>query len=263
MSAPHEQLVSALVAAVTLGGAAMLARPVRSRRPMSSRARWGATAVIIVALALLLDLPWRGLGPVVLALAAVAGFASVRTRRQRARAAAVTGASVQEVCELLGAELATGLPVDRCLDEAARVWTPMGQVARAHRLAGSVPEALRAAATLPGAGDLRLVAGAWQVAAHTGSGLAESLAEVAQTLREREATRRLVRSELASARSTAKLMAALPVLTLAMGSGVGGDPVRFLLATPLGLGCLGVGLLLSVLGLRWIEAISANVEAST
>ncbi|WP_067438608.1 type II secretion system F family protein [Nocardioides jensenii] len=254
--------MSALFAAGLAGVAVCLLRPLpRRARPPS--VLWAVCGVVAPgAYAALGGLSWRVAAPAAILGAAVFGLLLLRTRRRRSVAAAATGARIQEVCELVGGELAAGLPADRCLDEAAHVWPPFAAVVSAHALGGSVPDALRELSGRPGAGDLRLVASAWQVAVRSGSGPAVALAEVAETVREREATRRLVRTELASARSTARLMAGLPVLTLVMGSGAGGDPVRFLLSTPLGLACLAAGVLLTVAGLCWIEAIAAGVEAS-
>ncbi|KRF16558.1 hypothetical protein ASG90_09750 [Nocardioides sp. Soil797] len=255
----------ALAAASLAALAVWLGRPLPHPTP-SRRRSWLAVTVAIAVLLVASPVgvaPWRVTAPLLIGAVAVVGIASVRAHRRRAAAAAATGAQVQEVCEILGAELAAGLPVETCLREAATAWPPMRRAVGAHAMGSSVPDLLRGLADEPGAGDLRLVAAAWQVAARSGSGLADSLAEVSQTLRAREATRRVVRSELASARSTARLMAFLPVLTLAMGSGVGGNPIAFLLGTPFGLACLALGLLLTVAGLRWIESISAGVEATT
>ena len=55
-------------------------------------------------------------------------------------------------------------------------------------------------------------------------------------------------------------MVALPVLTLLMGSGIGGDPVGFLVGWPGGWACLAGGLALGLAGLGWIEAIAGAVE---
>lgn len=255
----------AAIAAVLAATAVWLCRPLPhpTREPGPRRVAGLAGLVLVLGFAGAGVAPRSVTVPTLIAAGAVVGFASIRARRRCAAQAAATGAQIQEVCEILGAELAAGLGVDVSLREAATAWPPLHRAVGAHAMGSSVPDLLRRLAEEPGAGDLRLVAAAWQVAARSGSGLAHSLGEVAQTLRAREATRRVVRSELASARSTARLMAGLPVLTLAMGSGIGGDPVAFLVGTPQGWGCLSFGLLLTIVGLRWIESISVGVEATT
>ena len=52
------------------------------------------------------------------------------------------------------------------------------------------------------------------------------------------------------------MVALLPIVVLTMGSGAGSDPWAFLLGTPIGLGCLALGVLLTGLGLFWIEKIA-------
>lgn len=219
-------------------------------------------AATVAVSAGLLMLPGAGPPALVLAGLALAGRGLHGRARARARAAE-TGGRVQLACDGLASALSAGAPTDSALEAAAGDWPPIAGVVAAHRLGGSVPEALRDLADEPGAGDVRLVAAAWQVAHRSGAGLAPALSDVAALLRRREGTRRLVRSELASARATARLLAGLPVFTLVLGAGVGGDPVRFLLGTTPGLLCLSGGLGLGVVGLWWIEAIAGSVEAES
>jgi tight adherence protein B len=179
-----------------------------------------------------------------------------RAARQSDRHASLTA----EVCDLLAAELGAGRPAEWALAEAATMWPELLPVAEAGRLGGDVPAALGRASTMPGAAGLRLLAAAWAVSHRAGGGLAVATRRVADAVRREQATRRLVAAELASVRATAKLVAALPVAALLMGSGAGADPWSFLLRTPAGLGCLACGLGVGFAGLWWIELIARGVD---
>lgn len=221
-----------LALALAAGAGALACRPTRPCRRTQRRASTGPAVI-------------------------VSGFGG------RRRAAVARSGRVQGFCEELASELAAGLPVPAALTAAGQRWPELRAVAVAQALGGSVPDALRVAAEQPGAGDLRLVAAAWQVAERSGAALAPALESVVASLEQRRRTRAVVTSELASARATARLMAALPVFTLAMGSGAGGDPVGFLLGTPTALACLAGGLALAGLGLWWIERVAVGVERGT
>ena len=65
---------------------------------------------------------------------------------------------------------------------------------------------------------------------------------------------------LASARATARLVALLPLGTLAMASGLGASPWSFLVDSPVGAACLLAGVGLVVGGLAWIDRIAGSVE---
>ena len=197
---------------------------------------------------------------VILGAGVVAGGARLWSGRRRDRVAATTRARVVELCDALQAELASGQSPALALERAGAEWPFVAPVARTAASGGDVPAAFRGLAAEPGAGELRVVAGAWQVAHRTGHGLADALGRVADDLRAAEQTRRVVAGELASARATARLLAALPLAALLMGSGAGADPWHFLVAHPVGLACLAGGLASGYAGLAWIEALARDVE---
>ncbi len=234
-------------------------RNVRAGHPPRGLPRW-AVPLTGAGLAVLVPLFPGAVVLLALAGAAAAAGAALWAAGRRRRRAITEAGRVLETCEVLAAELTAGRPPGTALDLAAHVWAPLAPAAEAFRVGADVPEALRRLAQRPGAHDLRLVAAAWQVAHRTGQGLAEAMDRVAGGLRAGQASRRVVESELASARATARLVAGLPVLALAMGSGVGGDPWGFLLGHPLGLACLGGGLAFGFAGLWWIEALARDVD---
>jgi tight adherence protein B len=55
------------------------------------------------------------------------------------------------------------------------------------------------------------------------------------------------------------MLAVLPVGVLLLGAGVGGDPLGFLTGSMPGLGCLGLGLGLSFVGMLWLDRIADRV----
>lgn len=211
------------------------------------------TAVLVAVAAVLVVPPGHG-GPRPAVPVPRRARGAVWTRRAAARRDA---RSALEVCDVLAAELGAGRPTGDALATAARHWAPLTPVVEAHHLGADVPDAWRdLAERRPGAADLRLVAAAWEVSHQTGHGLAHALLRTARGIRARRRTQRVVESELASARATARLVATLPLIALGMGAGAGGSPWAFLLGTPAGLACLVLGGALIGLGLLWIERIA-------
>jgi tight adherence protein B len=250
-----------LVAAGAATAATWLAWPAAAVTTRRTPGRSGVLLALLLAGAVVgPSLPAPAVAPaIVLAPGALAGRALWR-RHRRAREAESASERTVEVCDLLAAELAAGRTPMAALDEAAAAWAALRPVADASRLGGDVPVAFRAVARTPGADGLRLLAAAWAMSHRTGAGLRSGTRRVAATVRADQATRRVVAGELASARATARLLAALPLLALLMGSGAGGDPWSFLLLTPWGLACLGAGLALGFAGLWWIELIARGTD---
>ncbi|HET7691165.1 MAG TPA: type II secretion system F family protein [Nocardioidaceae bacterium] len=249
------------VAVLAAGLAVLLCFPParRLQRRQSPPLPWGLGVLALVPLLLLLD------GTALIAVVVLSGFGGavlLLGRRSRARARADDiRRLVVEAAEAVASELRSGQPPSQALERAAVVWPPLDPVVSAARLGADVPLALERVSGQHGAEALRDVAAAWTLSHHVGSGLAQALDRVVERARGELATRRVIAAELASAQATARMVALLPVALLALSGGTGGDPWRFLLATPAGLGCLTGGLLLVLAGLAWLDRIVTSVEA--
>lgn len=96
----------------------------------------------------------------------------------------------------------------------------------------------------------RLIAGL-RLSQRTGCALADVVAAVESDLARRGHQRADVRATAAGHRATVALLAGLPVLGLAMGSGIGAEPVRILTTTTIGHVLLITGVALELVGLAW------------
>jgi len=83
---------------------------------------------------------------------------------------------------------------------------------------------------------------------------------VADGLAADQSLRAVVAGELSAPRATGKVMAVLPGCGVGLGYLLGGDPIDWLLAGPLGWGCLLGGVVLACLGVLWIEALAQRAE---
>ena len=259
-----------LAAAVVLAAVAgLLAVPGAAPQPTSRGAtteasRRGAGARValpVTALVAASAMVLRGTHLVlaVIALASAWAVAGILRRRREARVADRRAGEVLALSEAMAADLSAGQPPLLVLQRAADEWPEFAPVAVAGQMGADVPMALRELARRPGGQQLWIVAATWQVAHHTGAGLAGALARAADTMRAERRTARLVATELAAARATARMLALLPVGVLVMGMGIGGDPVGFLTGSSVGVGILAAGLALCFLGLRWLEHIADSV----
>jgi tight adherence protein B len=183
----------------------------------------------------------------------------VRERARRRREEDQREADVAEVCVALSAELKSGVPVGHALAAVGRDWPDLlGSAAARAAIGGDVVTALRDEASRPGAGALEAIAASWEVSARTGAPLSRVLMAVADSLRMAATVRREAESQLATAKTTARLMAVLPFGTLLLMSS-DGAAVEFLLTTPYGLVCLaGAGGFIAM-GLWWVRRVTRSV----
>lgn len=229
---------------------------------LAGRRHWLVMELLLLPVGLAL---WRTLSSLVPLLAAVVLIVPLhrlRARRRAAQEALGRATAITELCTALAGELRCGATPEQALESiAGRSRSAGGMLGRlgpeavvrlaAVRYGADVPAAFRWLAELPGGAGAAAIGACWQVTADSGTSLAIGLDQVAQALRAERALAEEIRAELAGPRTTAALLAALPVFGLLLGSALGAQPVWVLLHTPVGLGCLGAGVLLEAVGLLW------------
>jgi tight adherence protein B len=179
-------------------------------------------------------------------------------RHRRAGTALQARVEVATACSVLAAELRVGRIPAEALGSAA-VDCPVLAGSAATLVLGGDPVPLwLSRAGHPGCRGLADLARAWQVSHQTGAPLAPALEQVAAALAADAALRRLVAGEVSAPRATAKVMAVLPFFGIAIGYGIGGRPLDFLLAGPVGWGCLLGGVALAAIGVGWIERLARS-----
>ncbi|MEU1163264.1 type II secretion system F family protein [Streptomyces sp. NPDC005921] len=225
------------------------------------RGEWWALAVG-VALALLA----ASAIPLLAGAAGVPVLRRARLARQERRDREARADAVIALCGALAGEVRAGRQPGEALLRAARDSGGLGEaraaVVAAARFGGDVPGALAAAARQPGADGLLGLAACWRVAVDQGAGLAAGLDRLDAALRAERDQRADLRAQLSGARATAVLLAALPVLGLLLGSAMGADPLRVLLHTGAGLGCLAVGAVFEGAGMWWAARIVRGAETA-
>lgn len=196
--------------------------------------------------------------PLVAVLAGVAAAAGARSWAA-ARSSRTEEARLAGLAEGLGA-LTAELRSGRALPQAtAAAVSACGEGESGGVLAGAVHAPSHGAGPRAGAGEPEdaLAAAAGRISAavllsiRTGCSLADVVAAVDDDLRARLRHRRELRAATAGPRASAALLAGLPVLGLAMGSGIGADPWHVLTATGSGQALLVTGVALELAGLAW------------
>jgi tight adherence protein B len=167
---------------------------------------------------------------------------------------------VAHACAVLASYVRVGQVATDALVRAAEDCAVLTPAARTQQIGGDVPAAWRAQAAGPGCGGLADLAQAWQVSLRTGAPLSVSLEQVAVGLTADQSLRAVVAGELSAPRATGKVMAVLPLLGIGLGYALGGRPLAWLLAGPVGWACLLGGVLLAAAGVTWIERLARAAD---
>lgn len=219
-----------------------------------------------------------GYGPVAGVIAAAyAGLAAHLALQRRATAAARRALvdALDGVANLVG-DLRAGMAPAYALDAALPLLIgshrqPMiggqlktaGQFGGGGQVAGRGRDGVASVADLDGHLDgtlrgrvLRRLVAAWRLAETTGAPLGDVLARLDAEVRSGERTRALAAAHAASAQATATLLAALPLAGIVLGYGLGADPLRVLLHTPIGGACAVAAVGLQLAGLAWARRLA-------
>ena len=264
--------------ALVVGAAATLATPASARRRLrrlvgirTIRHRWliaitsrfarglvSRTAVLLGAVLLGAGLGGLIYGPVAgLVGAGYAGFGAHRwlgrraaDRERRAMTDALDGVSA-----LVG-DLRAGIAPQAALGAALPLLTGVPSLPREYATVDDLPGQESDGAR--GRLLVRLTA-AWRLAESTGAALADVLERLDAQVRAEQRARALAMSHAAGARATAMLLAGLPIAGIALGYGIGADPMAVLFGTPIGAGCAIGAVGLQLAGLIWVDRL-AQVE---
>ena len=110
-------------------------------------------------------------------------------------------------------------------------------------------------------GAWRDIAAAWRIATTVGAPLAVSLRAIAVAQRDALSAADDVRVALAEPAATARLMAWLPLVAVALGAALGFDTIGVVVRHPLGAACLVGGGALMVVSRRWTRRLVRRAHA--
>lgn len=253
------------IAALALAFAVVAApRPFRHRLmpTPATRRRLPAMAVVVASLAAMaMALPVA----VTLAAGIVVGTNMLRRRRTKARRAYATeAAALQSALDVLVGELRVGAHPVAAIDVAAReVDGPVAEslrgVAARARLGADVAAGIRTiAASSRLSAHWERLALFWGLAQTHGLAIATLMRAAHRDLVERERFSARVDAGMAGARTTAAVLAGLPLLGIGLGELIGAEPLGFLLSGGVGGWLLAAGVTLACCGLVWSDRITGR-----
>jgi tight adherence protein B len=232
-----------------------LLAPARHRFPMLPCA-----AAVTVALAVVLPVS-------VLAAGSIVGVTMWlrRSRRLRVRRRAAESAALQGALDVLVGELRVGAHPVAAFSVAATeadgaVAASLRAVAARARLGADVAAGLHSVArssSLPAHWERLAVC--WQLAHDHGLAIATLMHTAQRDIVARDRFSAKVDAGMTGARTTAAVLAGLPVLGVGLGQLIGAEPVRFLLSGGVGGWLLVIGVILACGGLLWSDHITSRV----
>jgi tight adherence protein B len=206
--------------------------------------------------------------PVSVIAAAAITVATVMMRRKRElkrRRRTAEAIALQAALDVLVGELRVGAHPVAAFDVAANeadgaVASSLRAVAARARLGADVAEGMRSVARRsPQPAHWERLAAYWQLAQTHGLAIAALMQAAQRDIVERERFSARVDAGMAGARTTAAVLAGLPVLGVGLGQLIGADPVGFLFSGGAGGWLLVIGVALACVGLIWSDRITGRL----
>jgi tight adherence protein B len=203
---------------------------------------------------------------VIVAAVIVGTTVVVRRRRQlRNRRRGAESIALRAALDVFVGELRVGAHPVAAFDVAAdevdgAVAASLRAVAARARLGADVGAGLRSVARrsrLPAHWERLAVC--WQLAQTHGLAIATLMQTAQRDIVERERFSARVNAGMAGARTTAAVLAGLPVLGVCLGQLIGAEPLGFLLSGGVGGWLLVIGVTLACVGLLWSDRITGQV----
>jgi tight adherence protein B len=235
---------------------------IEDRRRRGRSQTFFASLIILLLLIIAVGFSGRARGAVLASAALLVTMTATRllVQHRRRRSSLRARADVAHACTVLASYLRVGQVPSAALAIAAADCEVLREAHQAHTLGGDVGAVWRQQAQRAGHRGLLELARAWQVSVDTGAPMSSTLDQVAASLSADQSLMGVINSELAAARATSKVMAALPPCGIGIGYLLGGDPARWLLGGPAGWACLLTGVLLACAGVLWIEALARRAS---
>ena len=212
--------------------------PLRLTRDlMSSEQPWRLIGAVCFPVALITGL---AVGPVAAALTAVYLGWALRSWRHKGarRAQSQRDQDTKQAISLATADLYSGAAAGSVLDKTIAALPCDGS--RHRRMTRDRIEVIRG------------------IAERTGAPAARLMELLGEELRAQQRGRAAVAAQTAGSHASARLLAALPLAGIALGEGIGAQPLSFLLYTPYGAACVAAAVTLQGLGLKWAGRIDAR-----
>jgi Flp pilus assembly protein TadB/Mg-chelatase subunit ChlD len=186
-------------------------------------------------------------------------------RRQQLRRARAFADALPDTLQLVASSLKTGFSLQQALDAAQQdgvqpMSAELGRALAAARIGAPLEDELEAVAERTGSEDWRWAVMAIRIQRTVGGNLAEVLLTTVRTLRDRAATRRLVRALSAEGRLSAYILIGLPIFIFALLFLTRRQYIQPLWTTTPGLVMVAAAFFFMTIGSLWMRKV-IKVEA--